>query len=114
VNLDGVTLFVSDLEAELRFWRDFLGCASGETWPAQQVVRAGTVDLLLDGTREHKDVRGIELRFRCERAHIEALVAAAPGLGVPVVRPAKDYGGPLGFEAALRSPAGCLVVLHAG
>ncbi len=103
-----VTLGVRDLAASRRFWCDTLGLAVAGEWPNQVSLNAGAFEVLLDATGEYPPAR-LEVGLHVTRAQIEAIASRANPFRGP-----KDFGGPLGWEAALRDPDGYVIVLYEG
>ena len=106
-----IALGVKDLDTTRKFWVDFLGCRVAATFKNQLVIQADPFEILFDMTGEIKPAAGVEIMIQLDRKDLEQTMKILDAANAPVVRTAKDYGGPLGFEVTYSDPSGYKVCL---
>lgn len=101
-----------DLAASERFWHGALGLPVSGRYDGQVAVTTGALDILLDATGEFSAAPP-EIGIPLDRATMDATLARLRAAGIRLFRGPKDFGGPLGYECAVRGPDGVNAVLFA-
>lgn len=89
-----------------------LGLPISGRWSGQVAVTTGALDILLDATGEF-DGAPPEIGIPLDREVMDATLARLASLSIRVFRGPKDFGGPLGYEAAVQAPDRVRAVLYA-
>jgi catechol 2,3-dioxygenase-like lactoylglutathione lyase family enzyme len=107
-----VAIGVTDLAASRRMWEAGLGLPVVGEWEAQVALARGPLEVLLDSTGDVPVAGGVEIGLRVSLDELTEALARLERLGIRPFRGPGDFGGPLGFEAAVRDADGHVVCLY--
>ncbi|MGI8913216.1 MAG: VOC family protein [Chloroflexota bacterium] len=109
--LDYITLFVTDLDASLQFYRDALGLSVLEVSPSFVLLSVGNCRLGLHATERQRDNAGVNLHFRVDDVDLASTELVRRGGQCeqpPRNRPwgirAADFRDPAGYAIELVGP----------